>query len=260
MQIRLRSGLSLGYRTRGSGPVVVMLHPIGLDGSFWEPIVNRIESDFRVLSFDLRGHGASDVPAEDFRLSDLADEIAEAMRVLAGPDPCIVAGCSLGGMVAQALAFRHPDRIRALLLSNTIHALPEQGREMMRQRAVASRRGMPGVVDVMLDRWFSEAFRISTPEVIDEVRARLLRADPIVHAWGWEAISELDHSERLASVSIPALVGTGGLDESTPPAAAKAIAEAMPLAAYREAEGAGHMTPLEQPATVAGWIQELAKL
>lgn len=259
MQFHLKSGLSLGYLTRGSGPVVVMLHPIGMRASFWEPVIGEIEADFRAIAFDLRGHGSSEVPDRAFRLADLADDVAEATAVLAADRECIVVGCSMGGMVAQALALRHPDRVRGLVLTNTSHTLSDEGRKMIRQRGEAAREGMPGLVDTTIDRWFSKSFREASPEIVAGTREYLLGIDPVVHAWGWEAISELDHGERLSGISVPTIVATGSDDVSTPPAAAKAILEAMPHATYEEAPGAGHMTPLEQPQMLSRWIREVAE-
>lgn len=256
MRFRTSSGLAIGYSTRGSGEVIALLHPVGVDRTIWEPLMAALEGGYRLIAIDFRGHGESDVPAAGFTLGDLAGDVAELLDALGGDGRVVVAGCSMGGMVAQELALARPDRLKALVLANTAHTLPDQGRAMMRQRAETARRGMPALVDVTIERWFSAGFREREPAAVEAVRAQLLRDDPIVHAWSWQAISELHTAPHLAGLDLPALVVTGEADVSTPPANAKAIAEAIPGATCRIAPDAGHMLPIEQPALLAGWIDD----
>lgn len=256
MRFRHKNGLASGYMTRGAGNLIVFLHPIGTDKTLWRPVMDHLQDQFRLLAVDFRGHGGSDTPSEGFSLTDLAGDVAELLMVLGAGKPSVVVGCSMGGMVAQELALASPDLVRGLVLSNTVHTLPEQGRAMMRQRADTARNGMAGFVDTVIDRWFSAPFRETDPQTVETIRQMLLDQDPIVHAWAWEAIAKLDTATRLTSLAVPALVMTGDADVSTPPANAEAIAELIPGSCCRIAPGAGHMLPLEQPQLVASWIEE----
>ncbi len=260
MRFRHRTGLATGYSTRGRGDVVALLHPVGTDKTFWEPVIALLENRYRLIAIDFRGHGDSDVPTQGFSLNDLANDVAELLSTVGGGGRAVVVGCSMGGMVAQELAVAHPDLLRALVLTNTAHTLPEQGRAMMRQRAEAARQGMPELVEMTLDRWFSAPFRETDPNVVEQIRQKLLSDDPIVHSWSWEAISLLHTETGLKALSMPVLVATGGADVSTPPAIAEAIAAAIQGAICRIAPGAGHMFPIEQPGLLAGWIDDFVSL
>lgn len=256
MRFKHKNRLASGYVTRGRGDLIVFLHPVGTDKSLWRPVMDRLQERFRLMALDFRGHGDSDTPSVGFSLADLAGDVAELVTVLGEGKPSVVVGCSMGGMVAQELVLARPDLVGGLVLSNTAHTLPEQGRALMRQRADTARKGMAGLADITIDRWFSAPFRKADPETVEAIRQKLLEQDPIVHAWSWEAISELNTAARLNSLALPALVVTGEADVSTPPANAEAIAALIRGSRCRIAPGAGHMLPLEQPQLLAGWIEE----
>ncbi len=255
MRFRLSSGLALGYATRGSGRIIALLHPVGMRAAFWLPVAERLARRYRVIAVDTRGHGDSDVPSRPFTLDELADDVAELLRALA-PEPSIVVGCSMGGMIAQGLALRAPELVSKLVLSNTAHTLPAGAREVMEQRAVEATKGMPAVLETTIARWFSESFRKASPDVVTHISEWLLESDPIVHATSWRAIRDLDYAPRLNRIRVPVLVLAGSADVSTPPALAKALHASLPKASYREFAEAGHMSPLEQPALFAAWTEK----
>lgn len=253
MQFRLRSGLGLHYRTAGAGRVIALLHPIGVHGGFWEPIAASLSRRYRVLAVDLRGHGGSDVPGAPFTLDELAADVIELLRAVGGERP-VVAGCSLGGMVAQGIALQAPDLAGGLVLAGTNNALDEGGRAAMAQRAALAAQGMPRIVDQTIARWFSDAFRAHSGETVERVRQWLLEADPVVHAWSWQAIRGLDYGARIAAIAAPALVVCGSVDASCPPAMSRRITGLLPRARYEELEGASHMAPLEEAARFAALV------
>lgn len=256
MRFRHKNGLASGYSSRGGGELILFLHPVGTDKSLWEPVIDALQDRYRLVAVDFRGHGDSDTPSAAFTLADLAGDVAELLSVLRGGKPAVVVGCSLGGMVAQELALLGTGLVRGIVLANTVHTLPDQGRSMMRERAETARSGMPALVEITIDRWFSEPFRQADPAAVDRIRQQLLHDDPIVHAWAWDAIAELHTAPRLGKLDMPALVVTGECDVSTPPAITEAIAAAIRGSRYRIAPGAGHMLPIEQPKLLAGWIDE----
>lgn len=255
MRFRLPSGLGLHYTSRGAGRAIALLHPIGVGGSFWAPIAEILAHDFRVLCLDLRGHGSSDFSRDAFTLDDLAADVAEWLDAVGGPRP-VLAGCSLGAMVSLGVALRAPDLLGGVVLADGAATLPPEARAMMGQRAAAARDGMPRVLETTLARWFSPAFRERAPAEVERIAALLLAGDPIVHARTWTAIGGLDYAPRLGQVRAPALAVCGELDVSTPPAASKAIAAAIPGARYLELAGAAHMAPLERAAEFAAALAE----
>jgi 3-oxoadipate enol-lactonase len=257
MRFRLNSGRALGYATSGAGEVIVFLHPVGMNAAFWQPLIAHLPSQYRALAIDLRGHGDSDSSVGDFSLDDMAADVVELVSEL-GNGPCIFAGCSMGGMVAQGVALQAPELVRALVLMNTGHTLPAAGRNAMDQRAADSRKGMPVILQATIDRWFSPEFRSASPATVDAVRAHLLTCDPVIHSRAWRAIRDLDYESRLGEIRSPVLVMTGSADMSTPPALSQAMVKHFANGIYREIPGAAHMAPLERPELLAAWIGEFA--
>jgi 3-oxoadipate enol-lactonase len=250
MHFRLSNGLALAYHVRGAGRLVMFLHTIGTRGAFWDPLVDRIEDRCRCVTVDLRGHGDSDVPRERFTLGDLADDVIELLRV-EGKGDAVLVGCSLGGMVAQAVALKAPELLSALVLADTGHRQTEESRKAVLQRAEASLKGMPAMLSSTLARWFPAPFLALNGAEVESCRQWLLENDPVVFSWGWQAISELDFGDRIANIQIPTLVVRGSADASSSRETMQAMAKLLPRARYAEIEGAGHVAPLEQPHTFA---------
>jgi 3-oxoadipate enol-lactonase len=255
MRFRLTSGLSIRYRTRGAGQLVVLLHPVGLRSEFWDPVIAELEDSFRLIAPDTRGHGGSDVSGQPFTLDDLASDVIELLRAVGG-GPAVLVGCSMGGMIAQGVALQAPDITAGLVIANTTHTRTDQGRAVMEQRAVEAAKGMPAVLQTTLSRWFNDEVQRSQPDIVAQARAWLLEADPIVHSWSWRAIRDLSYGDRLKDVRVPALAISGTDDQSAAPSAVEAMSKVFPDGTYREMTGVGHLAPLEQPARFAALLRE----
>lgn len=239
------NGLRLNYELDGHGPPVLLLHPVGLDLTWWEPQVEALRPELQLVRMDFRGHGKSQIAPPPYTLADFAAD-AHALLVALNIEPAHVIGLSLGGMVAQLLALEYPGDVRSLVLSNTLCTLPAEGRQAMRARGEAAEQGgMAAVVQATIERWFSRNFMDSA--LVARCRRHLLAHD--VGAWAstWRAIADLDTLPRLGEIHAPTLVMTGGADLSTPLAAAQPIANAIPGAVLKVIEGAPHMAPYEKP-------------
>lgn len=255
MHFRLSNGLSLAYRTRGAGRTVVFLHPIGTCGAFWDGVVERIVDQYRCVAIDLRGHGDSDVPSQGFSLDDLAADVIELLRMERATGAVLV-GCSLGGMVAQGIALKAPELLAGIVLAGTGYKHTPEGRNAMQERADASRQGMPGMVATALARWFPAPFLALNPPEVRACRAWLGDDEPMVVSWAWEAVRDLDYSERIKDIGLPALVLRGSLDIASPRDTLQEMAKLLPRARYVEIDGAGHLAPLEQPAAFSAKLRE----
>jgi 3-oxoadipate enol-lactonase len=253
MRFLLNSSAGLGYHTRGQGPVVVLLHPVGLDRRFWDDVVGFLAPTCRVIAVDLRGHGDSDVPAGSFSLDDLAADVAELIEAIGQP-PAVIVGCSLGGMVAQGVALAAPHLVAGLVLANTSHDRDSASRAALHGRANQVLAGMPTATPTSIARWFNDAYRADHPQRVQRLETCLLAADPIVHARSWRAIADLAYGDRLAGIAAPTLVVTGSDDRSVPMTAALAMAAAIPGAQHTDFAGAGHLTPYERPAEFAALV------
>lgn len=244
------NALPLHGSALGAGPLVVLLHPVGLDGSFWGSLPETLATGRRVLCLDLAGHGASPTVRRTRLIEDYADDVAAAIGA-AGGGPAAVLGLSFGGMIAQMVAIRHPGLVSALVACGCGGDFAEPIRPMLRERGLAAERGgMEAVVDTTIERWFTEPFR-GDPAVA-RVRARLLSNDIAGWSAGWHAIAGLSVTPHLGAVSVPTLVIAGEKDVATPPAASEAtVARAIPGARFVVLPGAPHMMQIEaEPAFV----------
>lgn len=253
MRFRTSSGLSINYKTRGQGRSIVLLHPVGLCGDFWDPVMDELENEFRLIAPDARGHGGSDVPPTSFGLDELADDIADLIRAV-GQAPTVAVGCSMGGMMVQALIARAPDLLRGGIIANTAHRRNDAGRAAMEQRAQAAEAGMSATIKTTLNRWFDADMQVLRPDLVLKARDWLLNADPVVHAWSWRAIGGLNYVDQLAATHLPCMAIAGLHDQSTPVAAMQDLAASIPHCAYAEMD-TGHLAPLEKPAEFAGHIR-----
>jgi 3-oxoadipate enol-lactonase len=232
-----------------------MLHPVGVCAEFWDPVADYLQSDFRVIAIDTRGHGESDIPADPFTLDDAAQDVIELLRSLGRP-PCALVGCSMGGMIAQGVVLNAPELISGLILSNTSHMRPPEARQALLQRAAVAENGMPDVLGTTLDRWFNDKFKATNPNVVARAADWLLAGDPMVHAWSWRAMADLAYGTRLSEIRCPALVLSGSEDQSIPLATSERLAAAISGARHIDFAGAGHLTPIECPEEYARVIRE----
>lgn len=255
MRFRLKSGLALGYKTRGTGPLVALVPPIGCPKEIWDPVIAILEPRARVIAIEVRGHGESDVPQAPFTLDDCAADLIELLRALGNGRKAVVGGCSMGAMVAMGTAVLAPDLVAGLLATNT-HQRDDAGRAIIEQRALACLDGMPPTIQTTLDRWFNAAYQKARPEHVALARGWLETADPIVHAWSWRAIKGLDYAARLKPLTLPKLVVAGEADQSSSVADVRHFAAEIG-ARFHLIPGAGHLSALENPHAYAACIVEL---
>src|ERR1700722_17725822 len=249
------SGIHSVRTGRRGAPLVVLVHAVGVDLTYWGDQIEMLQTFCDVVAYDLPGHGGSARPAKGF---GFADAVATLTKVIADADagPAHIIGLSVGGMIAQNLALARPDLVRSLALVDTTSTFPDAVRTALLHRARLTRaEGRGASLTQTLERWFTGDFIKRRPDVIDRVTKTLLADDPEIHAGMWEMIATLDTTARLASVDRPALVMGGEHDPSTTVAAARTIAEHLPGAVLHIIPDASHMTPLEKPSLVNDILQ-----
>ncbi len=257
MRFRLKNGLSIGYKSRGAGPAIVLIPSIGCPKEMWDPVIAELERDYRLIAIEVRGHGESDVPGQPFTIDDCADDVIELVRAIGG-GKAIVGGCSMGGQIAQGVGVKAPDILHGIVISNTGYLRNDKIREVMEARAAAAEKGMPIGVWTTLNRWFNDSYQKAHPEHVALAHDWLLGCDPIVHAWSWRAIKGLAYAERLVALKVPALAIAGEHDQSSAVVEVEAMAKAIPHCSFRVCLGAGHLSPLEQPRQYASFLKEFA--
>jgi 3-oxoadipate enol-lactonase len=256
---RTASTPALNYTLQGQGPPVVFSHALGVDLHMWDGIAADFAHDHAVLCFDHRGHGGSAVPPGPYRLDELVDDAA---RVIAewGRAPVVFVGLSMGGMVAQGLAIRHPQLLRGVVIANSSASYPPAAREAWAQRiATVGQGGLAAVAEATMERWFTPAFRAAQPQTVERFRQVVLHTNAAGYLATCAAIAQVDWLDRLAQVRCPALVVAGGQDAGAPPAMAQAIAAGIPGAELVQFDEVAHMSAIEQPgrfiAAVRAFIQ-----
>ena len=236
----------------GDAAPIALSHALGLDLHMWDGLAAQLAAaGHPVLRYDHRGHGGSATPAGPYTMDELVDDAARLLREW-GRGPVVWVGLSMGGMVGQGLAVRHPELIEALVLANTTSKYPPAAGAVFAQRIGAVRSGgMAAVVESVLERYFSAAFRTRQPEVVAAFRAKVLSSDPGGYAACCAAVGGVDWLERLSAVTCPTLIVAGALDVGAPPAMSQAMAEKIPGAELVVFDEASHLSVAEQPALFA---------
>lgn len=246
---RIRAGdVELQVRIDGrEGPWVILAHALGANLTLWDNTAARLAARYRVLRFDLRGHGGSDAPVGAYTMARLADDVVALMDALdiAQAHFC---GVSVGGMVAQTLGVRHANRLLSLTLVDTIHSTPMTAHPMWANRiGQAEAHGMAGMVSSTMERWLTDGFRERHPEVLEKIAA-MLKATPVHGYVGVaQAIIAFDLSDAIARIHCPTLVVVGANDEGSPVSMAQSIAQKIHGAQLEVLPDAAHLSFIEQP-------------
>lgn len=240
------NGLRIHHRLEGApgAPVLVLSSSLGTDLGLWDGQVPALASRYRVLRYDMRGHGASQAPPGPYSVAALARDVLGLLDAL-GVVRALFCGISLGGMVGQWLGMNAPERVAALVLANTSARLGPP--EAWDARIAAVRAGgMESVAGAVLARWFTPGFRDRRPDEVDRVRRMLLATPPEGYAAACAAVRDMDHRASVGRIGAPTLVVSGAADPSTPPAEGRFLAERIPGARHVELDAA-HLSNVEAP-------------
>ena len=249
----MRAPDGTGFALHGprGAPVVVLIHGLGLTQALWADILPAL-ARFRVLTYDLSGHGQSPSLGPEPALADLTAQLAALLDHLCLPQAALV-GFSMGGMVARHFAQTHPARVTALALLNTPHRRSAKAQAAVLARAAkAARAGPAATVEAALTRWFTDPFRAANPATPDLVRHWILANDRAVYPLYYRIFAaEIDRVVApFPPLTCPALVLTGYQDHGNPPAMARAIAAEIAGATVVILPGLRHMALMEDPAAV----------
>lgn len=242
MEILLRPWGGMHYAVQGAedGPTAVFVNSLGTDLRVWDALVPLLPKGLRLLRFDKRGHGLSELgPAEG--IAGFADD-AIALLEAEARGPVVMVGLSIGGLIAQEVAARHP--LAGLVLSNTAAKLGTAEGWTARIDAIRE-GGMAQIADGVMDRWFSPAFTARSPW-----RRMMECTDPEGYIAACRALAEADLTERTRGLRLPVLVIAGDADGASPPGVVKAAADLIPGAAFHLIPS-GHLPPVEAPEAMA---------
>jgi 3-oxoadipate enol-lactonase len=245
MHIANLDGIRLHYRIDGdpAGAPVVFANSLGTDLRLWDSILPLLPKGLKYIRYDKRGHGLSDGPPAPYAMGTLISDVEKLMEHL-GAQNAIFVGLSIGGMIAQGLAVKRLDLVRAMVLSNTGAKIGT--REIWQDRIDAvNAGGLEAVVDATMQRWFSSPFH-DTDE-FHAWRTMFLRCP--THGWTGcgAAIAGSDFMTTTATLRLPTLGIAGSEDGSTPPDLVRETVGLIPGSEFQLIRGAGHLPCVERP-------------
>lgn len=257
MHILELDDVRLHYREDGdpNGAPVVFANSLGTDMRLWDPILPMLPAGLRYIRFDKRGHGLSTCPDGPYPMGALIRD-AEALLDHLGVADCVFVGLSIGGMIAQGLAVKRLDLVRAMVLSNTAAKIGNPSMWDDRIKAVRD-GGIEALADAVMERWFSKAFR-KTPE-LELWRNMLVRQPDQGYIGCSAAISGTDFYTTTASLRLPTLGIAGAEDGSTPPDLVRETVELIPGSDFHLVRHAGHLPCVEQPVEYARVITDFLR-
>lgn len=197
-----------------SMPVLMLSNSLGSDLSMWDSQVAAFSRHFRVIRYDHRGHGKSEVPKGPYSMERLGRDVIAILGEL-GIERVNWCGLSMGGMVGQWLGANAPDRVDKLILANTACYYPDK-QVWFDRVAFVRERGIAALAGPIMERWFSKEFRERQPATIDRMTQMLLKSDVEGYAACCDAIREMDHRAALADITAPTLIIAGRFDSATP--------------------------------------------
>jgi 3-oxoadipate enol-lactonase len=227
------------------------------DSGMWaEQLPALLAAGYRVLRLDMRGHGGSDPVPGDYTMEQLAQDVAAALEFLS-ITRVHLCGLSIGGMLGQAFAIRHGQKLLSAMLCDTTAQTPPEAAEAI--EAVTKARSLAPLADAIMERWFTDAYKPRNPGRWKQIHATIAATTPVGFLGCAAASLNVDFVPRLPAVRVPTLVVCGADDQGTTPAGNKRIAELIPGGRYQEIPGARHFTNVEHPDTfnriMLGWLE-----
>jgi len=234
---------------RDDRPALMFANSLGSDLRIWDDLAERLSSQFKVIRYDHRGHGLSDAPPPPYSAEDLADDIIALLDHLEIRQATLC-GVSVGGLIAQAAAVKYPERVRALVLSDTGARIGsveswQQRIEMIRADGVAS------IEKMTMERWFSVGFRQRRPADVRGYATMLRQTSLDGYVGTCGALRDGDLRDAVRNIRCPTLVLCGAEDIATPPELGRKLAGLIPGAKFSLIEESAHLPCVERPAAMA---------
>jgi len=236
---------------RAEAPVLVLSNSLGTTLDMWLPQMPALLDHFRVLRYDTRGHGQSDVTPGPYTIAQLGSDVVALLDKLqiARAHFC---GLSMGGMTGIWLGIHAPARVDRLVLCNTSAAIgvPEVWNTRI---AKVRQEGMESIVDNVMERWFTADFLAHATAQVERVKTMLRHTSAEAYVANCAAVRDMDQRAELVKISAPTLVIGGKHDQATPPEHGELIARAIAGARYVELNAA-HLSNWE---VAQGFTQQL---
>ncbi|WP_051294527.1 3-oxoadipate enol-lactonase [Gemmobacter nectariphilus] len=246
--------IRLHWREDGdpAGAPVVFANSLGTDLRLWDKVIPLLPQGYRYIRYDKRGHGLSDCPPGPYSMGALVRDAERLLDALEVRD-CVFVGLSIGGMIAQGLAIKRLDLVRAMVISNTAAKIGTA--EMWHTRIAAARDGgLAPMADAVMERWFSRAFR-QGPELAGW-RNMMVRTPLEGYVGCCAAIAGTDFYTPTSGLTLPTLAIAGSEDGSTPPDLVRETADLIRGSEFHLIRGAGHLPCVEAPEAYAARLAQ----
>lgn len=241
-------GVGIRYADKGQGPAVLFLHAYGLSLGMWDS-QEALAPPYRIVRFDARGFGGSEVGDAVLTMARIADDAAVLIdRLRLGP--VILVGCSMGGYAALSFAQKHAPLLRGLVLVDTRAAADTHEARKSRGDLAARvmKEGASAALDFFLPRVFGETTKNTRADVVARLRDMMLASSPQGLSDGLHGLAtRQDATPLLREISVPTLVICGEEDEITPRAEAEILQRGIKGAELAMIPGAGHLPSMETP-------------
>ena len=240
------NGIRTYYEVSGDGRPIVLIHGVTFDHTMWDPQISHFQERYRVLAYDVRGHGRSEGSDRNYTIDLLADDLRALLDHLHIEKP-IVCGLSMGGMIAQIFAAKYPDALSALVIADSVgsmsHTLQERSMKLLFPRFVVKRliHFMPQFTYLFL--WF---FRGMDPEVKDLFRRSLIDFDREELLKLMDCFHDFDSTDELSRITVPTLIIVGE-KELMGYSHTKRMASLIEDSLIAKIPGAFHLSNLENP-------------
>jgi 3-oxoadipate enol-lactonase len=252
--------IAFTLHSASNAPRMVFIHSLALDASVWDGVVARLDRRAEILTYDCRGHGRSGREGRPFTTELFARDLAELLDHV-GWTKAVVAGCSMGGCVAQAFAGHYGPRATALGLIDTTAWYGEDASKAWQERASAAQsKGLRGLIDFQITRWFGDAFRAAHPDLVQGITRVFLANDLDCYAASCTLLGQADLRRFLPAFQMPVAVIVGEEDYATPVPMARQLHEAIKGSTLTVLPKARHLTPIECPDQIASHLLELSRL
>jgi len=239
------NGIEINYELTGKegAPWLVLSHSLACSVRMWDPTVEAFKGSFRILNYDMRGHGHTTAAKGPYTLDMLADDVLSLLDFLK-IKTAAYCGLSIGGMIGQTIALRAKHPFSKMVLADTTHTQPPEALKQWEDRIkIAEAKGMAGLLDSTMERWFTAPFRASPAA---KKIAQLVLATPVDGYIGCgRAIMGLNTTARLKDIKLPVLAVTGNEDGAAP--GTRYIGEHVPGAKFVGIPNAAHIANVEQP-------------
>jgi 3-oxoadipate enol-lactonase len=258
--LRANDSANLVYSVRQAkpeAPVIALVHSLGMDHRFWDPVAQRLAGRATLVTVDMRGHGRSSLGTTPCTAQRMAHDLLDVLDHLHVPR-AVIGGVSMGGCVALQFAADSPQRTSALALIDTTAWYGPTAPKDWEDRALnAQAKGLASMIDFQQTRWFSDSFRAGNPQVVQAAIDTFLANDMQGYMAACRMLGAFDGRALLANIRVPTQILVGDEDYAAPVAMAQALHDGIAGSRMEVIQGGRHLTPLEVPDRVAATLIDL---